>query len=537
MADKLGDSGSDTDSTEEPVVGNVNKFAVVPPNYAGKPRRGHLIFDACFESGNLGRVDYITETEYDLFIRPDTCNPRFRVWFNFTVENARADQRVIFNIVNFSKTKSLYRDGMTPMIKSTSRPKWVRIQSKYVYYYRCPDHRKNYVMSFAFVFDREDDVYQFAYCYPYSYTRLQNYLDNLERRNYDFFSRELLCLSVQQRRLDLLTIASPSLCATENEKLKTVLITARVHPGETPSSFVCQGIIDFLVSNHPIAKILREHLVFKIIPMLNPDGVYLGNYRCSLMGFDLNRHWQEPSPWAHPTLYATKNLLMELDRNEVRVHSPFSFKHDMDFYIDLHAHSTLMNGFMYGNIYDDMERYEKQSVFPKLLCSNAEDFSLTNTNFNRDAVKAGTGRRTLGSCLDESHCYTLEVSFFSYQTNTTGMSMPYTEEAYMKLGRNVARTFLDYYKLMGYISVKPSSSIIPKSMGPPVRSSTDKSSASEKQVTETMAKGDTVFNNNRSDHSREERLGRKSTDYQLSSSNGFTELPASMRIQRDGRQL
>ncbi|KAI4549584.1 hypothetical protein MG293_001914 [Ovis ammon polii] len=34
------------------------------------------------------------------------------------------DKRVIFNIVNFSKTKSLYRDGMAPMVKSTSRPKW-----------------------------------------------------------------------------------------------------------------------------------------------------------------------------------------------------------------------------------------------------------------------------------------------------------------------------------------------------------------------------------------------------------------------------
>ena len=30
------------------------------------------------------------------------------------------------------------------------------------------------------------------------------------------------------------------------------------------------------------------------------------------MGFDLNRHWLEPSPWAHPTLYSTKNMLMEL---------------------------------------------------------------------------------------------------------------------------------------------------------------------------------------------------------------------------------
>ncbi|KAJ7400415.1 hypothetical protein BTVI_105837 [Pitangus sulphuratus] len=74
-------------------------------------------------------------------------------------------------------------------------------------------------------------------------------------------------------------------------------------------------IIDFLVSHHPIAKVLRDHLVFKIAPMLNPDGVYLGNYRCSLMGFDLNRHWANPSPWAHPTLHGVKQLIIEMYNN------------------------------------------------------------------------------------------------------------------------------------------------------------------------------------------------------------------------------
>uniref|UniRef100_A0A4W5JEI6 AGBL carboxypeptidase 4 n=1 Tax=Hucho hucho TaxID=62062 RepID=A0A4W5JEI6_9TELE len=202
------DTGSEAGG-EDALVGNVNKLMVTPTGYTGVPRKGHLVFDACFESGNLGRVDYISEFEFDLFIRPDTCNPRFRVWFNFTVENVRETQRVIFNIVNFSKTKSLYRDGMSPVVKSTSRPKWQRLPTKNVYYYRCPDHRRNYVMSFAFCFDREDDVYQFAYCYPYTYTRLQHYLDSLERRNLDYLQREQLGLSVQQRRLDLLTITSP----------------------------------------------------------------------------------------------------------------------------------------------------------------------------------------------------------------------------------------------------------------------------------------------------------------------------------------
>lgn len=52
--------------------------------------------------------------------------------------------------------------------------------------------------------------------------------------------------------------------------------------------FFFSGIIDFLVSHHPIAKVLRDHLVFKIASMLNPDGVYLGNYRYGVGGEPAN---------------------------------------------------------------------------------------------------------------------------------------------------------------------------------------------------------------------------------------------------------
>ena len=56
-----------------------------------------------------------------------------------------------------------------------------------------------------------------------------------------------------------------------------------------------RGVIDFLtdVDNHE-AKLLRENYIFKIMPMLNPDGVVNGNYRCSLAGCDLNRRWKNP---------------------------------------------------------------------------------------------------------------------------------------------------------------------------------------------------------------------------------------------------
>ena len=44
----------------------------------------------------------------------------------------------------------------------------------------------------------------------------------------------------QQRRLDMITLTHPDNMEPEEVK-RVVFITARVHPGETPSSFVCQG--------------------------------------------------------------------------------------------------------------------------------------------------------------------------------------------------------------------------------------------------------------------------------------------------------
>lgn len=70
---------------------------------------------------------------------------------------------------------------------------------------------------------------------------------------------------------------------------KGVVISSRVHPGETGASFMVKGIIDYLVGPSLGARILRDNFVFKIVPMLNPDGVINGNTRCNLAGVDLNR--------------------------------------------------------------------------------------------------------------------------------------------------------------------------------------------------------------------------------------------------------
>ena len=56
-------------------------------------------------------------------------------------------------------------------------------------------------------------------------------------------------------------------------------------------------------------QLLRDTFIFKIVPMLNPDGVIVGNYRCSLAGRDLNRNYKSMLKDSFPTIYHTRAMI------------------------------------------------------------------------------------------------------------------------------------------------------------------------------------------------------------------------------------
>ena len=65
----------------------------------------------------------------------------------------------------------------------------------------------------------------------------------------------------------------------------------------------------------------------------------------------------------------------------------------MDFFIDIHAHSSAMNCFMYLNSVIDDSKKDQQLVYPKLLDAKTKVFSFMDTKTCRNPYKLGTGRR------------------------------------------------------------------------------------------------------------------------------------------------
>ncbi|KAL4501729.1 hypothetical protein ABPG72_018780 [Tetrahymena utriculariae] len=426
---------------------------------------GDLKFDSNFESGNLFAAFKISEKEYDLVLQNDINSKGNTQWFFFSVRNMIKNQMVKFNLVNFLKNDSLFNYGMKPVVFSQQDNKlngnsWgregfsityeksnvLREGSSIKYYYK---------LSFSYQFKYTNDTVYFAHCFPYTFSDLQKFTASLlnDPKRKCFISKKLLCYSIAKNKCDIFTITSSSYFDNENEqkdkenissfqdvlsplkrphqlkdKKKIVFLTARQHPGETPASYMIQGAMEFLTDpNDEQAAFLREHFIFKIIPMLNPDGVIHGNYRCSLSGVDLNRQWSNPSREIHPTIYFAKNAIIK-----------YCTERKCRFLCDFHGHSKKMNSFFYGN------PYEEDPYLPKIIpmeCQNInKGIDFRSCTFKLIPDKESTFRQALLNEIPENpFIYTFEASF--YGTQIQFYKNYFTINDFKNLGRDVIQGF------------------------------------------------------------------------------------------------
>ncbi|OWK55627.1 Cytosolic carboxypeptidase 4 [Lonchura striata] len=247
--------------------------------------------------------------EYDLIMNADVNSNQHHQWFYFEVRDMKSLVPYRFNIINCEKFNSQFNYGMQLVMYSVrealqGRPRWIRAGQEICYYknhYRCSAAagggmrgRFYYTLTFSIKFPHKDDVCYLAYHYPYTYSTMMSHLDILEQNRNPkkvYWRQQTLCQTLGGNPCPLLTITAMPESKNRDDleqfcSRPYVFLTARVHPGESNASWVMKGTLEFLVSSDPIAELLRKCFIFKIVPMLNPDGVINGK---SVFGLEMKK--------------------------------------------------------------------------------------------------------------------------------------------------------------------------------------------------------------------------------------------------------
>lgn len=112
-----------------------------------------------------------------------------------------------------------------------------------------------------------------------------------------------------------------------------------------------------------------NNYVWKIIPMLNPDGVSRGYWRFDTFGVNLNRCYKQPTEDQHPTIFATKKHIVNESPN-------------LKMYVDFHAHCTKRGTFIFGNTLENADLQYEAQIIPKLMSLNCVNFDFRQCSFD-----------------------------------------------------------------------------------------------------------------------------------------------------------
>jgi Zinc carboxypeptidase/Cytosolic carboxypeptidase N-terminal domain len=326
---------------------------------------GAVTFDSSFESGNGSGFNEVSSGLYEFQIEADS-NSTDRQWYYFEV-NGATGQNLTFRITNIASTNitSHWTDAR-PVYSTDGGTTWQRT----------PGSVSNTSSTYTFTHNFANDSVRFAMHYPYTYTMVTAKI--AEWVADPLVDSEVLGQSIQGRDLTHLTITEPGY--TVGDGRLGIWVTCRQHAAEVTSNYTLEGFMEFLLSDDDQARALRHNAVVHVVPMVNPDGVMLGNYRDSSMGLDLNREWDGRSTMStSPEIYLVQESIADW----------VSGGNDYSFYGDLHSTS--------GSSSSHYAFYSDSSVQPPLYPTPSTYYSDTVEFMTKVAAHAGHFNRFTGS--------------------------------------------------------------------------------------------------------------------------------------------
>lgn len=141
----------------------------------------------------------------------------------------------------------------------------------------------------------------------------------------------MFCLSESNLKIPIWYASS---IKKSNDKKPLILFTGRQHAFESPTSFVLEGLVDFLISNDKSANKLLDQFDFKIVPMFDVDNVKNGGSGKDQLPRDFNRDWSDDT--SHYYVVAKYKLFIDsIIKNQqvagfIDFHSPYPMHNSKD---------------------------------------------------------------------------------------------------------------------------------------------------------------------------------------------------------------
>jgi len=245
-----------------------------------------ILINKNFEGGSIGRVEKLDETHFRCWVEGQ-CDERGRnrqaSWYFFRMDNVQG-RDITLTLTDFvgeynDKPGSCPMNAETIPVFSNDGLNWQHFAAM-----DWDDKAKEATLKFK----PAGNTIWIAHIPPYTHARLCNLLMDLNKL--PVARVEVIGKTAQGRDLHLVTVTD---FTKPDETKKTVWLQARQHAWEAGTSFVIEGAMRFVTSDDPQARALREKIIFKFTPMMDPDGSATGKVRFNANGFDVNRHWSE----------------------------------------------------------------------------------------------------------------------------------------------------------------------------------------------------------------------------------------------------
>jgi hypothetical protein len=240
-----------------------------------------------FEGGSIGAVEKRGENHYACRV-PGQADQEGRnrqvTWYSFRLDGHRGRETTV-TLTDLAgeydyKPGAIGITGEAPPFVSRDGQTWKHLPAMSF------DRAK---AEASFTFTPDSDPVWVAHIEPYTVSRLEAFLRGVAGR--PEAKAEVIGKSVEGRNLYLLTITNP---AVADDGKRVIWLMCRQHAWESGTSYVGEGAVRFLLSDD--AKALREKVVWKILPMMDPDGVFHGGVRFNRNGYDVNRNWDTADP-------------------------------------------------------------------------------------------------------------------------------------------------------------------------------------------------------------------------------------------------